>query len=121
MATPIDRDVPEVVSEAPKHIALPTAVEAPWTQRMPAPNRSPLFRFAVPMLFASMGISLGTLTGIAFAFATVPVAATSAVNNSASSSPAVVQPVVTQNPAASSTVAKLEVSAAPASSQNTYF
>jgi hypothetical protein len=118
MATLIDRDVPEVVSEAPKHIALPAAVEAPRTQRMPTPNRSPLFRFAVPMLFASMGISLGTLAGIAFAFATVPVGAAS--SNSASSSPAVAQPVISQSATTSPSVAKLEPSPVPAPSEKSY-
>lgn len=49
--------------------------------RSPEGARSSILRLAVPMLFAAMGISLGTLTGIAFAFATVPVGAQSASNN----------------------------------------
>jgi hypothetical protein len=41
-----------------------------------------VFRLALPMIYAGMGIALGTLTGVAIAFMTVPAGATVAANNS---------------------------------------
>jgi hypothetical protein len=85
-------------------------VVTPRTHRLHDGSRSSILHFAVPMLFAAMGISLGTLTGVAFAFATVPVGAQSAVSDSAPAtsaaklvvgqnapSPATAEPVVSQS------------------------
>jgi hypothetical protein len=41
-----------------------------------------MIRLAVPMLFAAMGVSLGTLAGVATAFVSVPMASAAAVDNS---------------------------------------
>jgi hypothetical protein len=85
MATPIE-NVPEVVSEVPKPGTRHPVADPPWAHRMPSSPRSPIFRLALPMLYAAMGISLGTLAGVAAAFATMPAGAESASNVSASTS-----------------------------------
>jgi hypothetical protein len=77
MATLID-DVPEAVSEVHKPAAHHPVADPPWAHRMPSSPRSPLFRLAIPMLYAAMGISLGTLAGVCAAFATVPAGAQTA-------------------------------------------
>jgi hypothetical protein len=85
MATFID-DVPEVVSEIPKPGTRHPVATPPWAHRLPSSPRSPIFSLAVPMLYAAMGISLGTLAGVCAAFATMPAGAESASNQSAPSS-----------------------------------
>jgi hypothetical protein len=86
--------------------------------RSPEGARSSILRLAVPMLFAAMGISLGTLTGIAFAFATVPVGAQSASNNPSAGSTASASLPASQNSAVSAADTKVVVSQNSASDAN---
>lgn len=49
---------------------------------MTAPQK--IVRMAVPMLFAAMGVSMGTLAGVATAFVSVPTASAASVDDSSS-------------------------------------
>ena len=59
-------------------------VIAPLSKRggMTAPQK--VVRMAVPMLFAAMGVSMGTLAGVATAFVSVPSASAASVDNGSS-------------------------------------
>jgi hypothetical protein len=80
---------------------------------MTAPQK--VVRMAVPMLFAAMGVSMGTLAGVATAFVSIPAASAASVDNGNSGSvqmAALVTP--TQNAQMNSTNGNDAVAAQPA-------
>jgi hypothetical protein len=58
----------------------PTAIVVAQPSRRSVASGPQIVRMAVPMLFAAMGVSLGTLAGVATAFFSVPMASAAAVD-----------------------------------------
>jgi hypothetical protein len=86
-----------------------------------------MIRLAVPMLYAAMGVSLGTLAGVATAFVSVPTASAAAVDSNSSDAPvqmaALATPTPTPAPApvtapAPATTPATNPATAPASASN---
>jgi hypothetical protein len=59
-----------------------TPVHGREPKRFGAKQPTSIFRLALPLVYAGMGVALGTLTGIGMAFMTTPVGATVADNDS---------------------------------------
>jgi len=83
MQTPVE-------SEAKSH-ALVLVHDA---NRPGKPKSGRAFRLVLPLIYAGMGVALGTLTGVGIAFSTVPASATGAVRHSIPAVSAIQKPEV---------------------------